>query len=280
MEPYDLLKEGYRLMSFPTTHERLLEARGKFDSVIQTASRGDVDLEWRVALPRARTRRAYTLMTAYVEGWENVGVLDEVDILTTAATEDQFGKFEYDTHWDRACYHQLRGDFAAAIAAYERAFELHDNADMDLYLEASEAYIAVGDHDRALQLLRTAGRFVCHDWYRWDVAWVYYFMGARDPNYYNLAIEEIRKMYWNPGEPEYLFDVLLLLAAAYARKADAKLPGSQVSGDRDKSRASVAFELFRRAKPDWTLEDERRATPMNAAGLAHWLEGCKLAGLA
>ena len=293
MNAFERLREGFRGMSFPTTHDKLKAAREHFDAVIAEASKPDADLSLKAVLPRAQTRRAFTLMTAYLEGWEDQAALVEAEELTRLATNNVYGKYDYDTHWDRAFYYYLtegkqlpnltgEGDnFAQAIATYKIAIGLLDKADVDLYLEASDAYVAAGDLDGAMQMVRTAGRFVSHDWYRWQVAWVYYFKGLDDPEFYSLAIDEIRKMYWNPGEPEFMFDIMLLLAAAYSRRAESRPAGA--GADADKAKAKTAFELFKAKKLEsrleWTQADQRRAMPLNEDFMKHWLGGCELAGL-
>ena len=132
------------------------------------------------------------------------------------------GGLDYDTHWDRAFYFQMSGpddplNYDLAICEYQKAIDLNI-VDSNLLLEASEAFVSAGRPDDAIDMIRRAGRSIRHDWYRWDLAWAYFFKARLGGEvFYKLAIDEIRQMYWSPGEPKYMIDVQLLAAACYAR---------------------------------------------------------------
>jgi len=276
LEAYQQLKEGRRLMNYPVTEAKLEEAAACFRRAIELDAKGPFDecRAARVGYPKAWGHLGYSVLTAWVEGWrtDKTGVLQEADEFTGIATGQELGAIDYDTHWDRAFFLQVQGSvdpesFDLAIQEYETAMDLND-VDTNLLLEASEGYVSAGRYDEAIELLNKAGRSVCHDWYRWDRAWVYFFKAQQDPVFYDLAISEIRSMYWNPGEPQYMYDIQLLLAAIYVRKGD-------------EAKAETAYSFFQAAKPQWRVEDEDRARPLKyVKDRVHLLSACNDAGLA
>jgi tetratricopeptide (TPR) repeat protein len=280
---YAELQEGRRRMNFPVTQEDLSAAAQHFRTAIELDSglsfndaREKANIDER-GYPKAWGHLGYNVLATWVEGWsspkERPDVMAEADEYTANAVGQARGVLDYDTHWDRAFYLQMRGPdddtfFDLAITEYQAAIDLNI-VDMNLLLEASEAYVSAGQPDEAIKLVRRAGRHICHDWYRWDLAWAYYFKARLGgPIFYWLAIDELRKMRYSPGEPRYMIDVQLLAAACYVRLEKQDM-------------ADVAFNLFSQGKDVWTLADEDRARPFRfEADRLHLLEACKMAGLA
>jgi tetratricopeptide (TPR) repeat protein len=274
-EAYNKLKQGRRLMTYPVTAGKLQDAAACFRSAIALDAGKSFEecRDQKFGYPKAWGHLGYSVLTAWIEGWESdqAKALQDADDFTGIAISQEHGKLDYDTHWDRAFFLQMKGStdpeqFNLAVAEYETAMDLN-HVDTNLLLEASESYVSAGRHDDALALLDKAGRSICHDWYRWDRAWVYYFKARSDPAFLDLAISEIRSMYWNPGEPQYMYDVQLLLAAIYAQKAD-------------KPKADCAMAMFQKEKPGWHVKDEYRARPLkHKDDQKHLLVWCKEAGL-
>lgn len=274
-DAYEKLRQGRKLMTYPVSQSRLEEAATCFRQAIELDAKKPFDecRHEKTGYPKAWGHLGYSVMTAWIEGWrtDRTSALDEADEFTAIATGQELGALDYDTHWDRAFFLQVRGSvdpesFDLAVEEYKTAMDLN-HVDTNLLLEASEGYVSVGCYDEALELLDKAGRSVCHDWYRWDRAWVYFFKAQGDPVFYDLAIAEIRNMYWNPGEPQYMFDIQLLLAAIYARKGD-------------EAKSEAAYALFQNSKPEWSVKDEDRARPLkHLKDRIHLLEACHQAGL-
>jgi len=284
-EAYAELREGRRRMNYPATSADLLAAAQHFRNAIALDAgmtfddaRAQEDVNAR-GYPKAWGHLGYATLAAWIEGAhelsERAQVMAEAQEYTSNAVEQARGDLDYDTHWDRAFYFQMSGpddplNYDRAICEYLKAIDLNI-VDSNLLLEASEAYVSAGRPDDAIEMIRRAGRSIRHDWYRWDLAWAYFFKARLGGDvFYNLAIDEIRKMYWSPGEPKYMIDVQLLAAACYARLGKTEM-------------SQTSFGLFSQAsngKPSWTINDEDRARPFKLEeDRLHWLEACKLAGL-
>ncbi len=284
-EAFAQLREGRRRMNFPVTQADLAAAAQHFRDAIafdagmsfeDARAQGEINDR---GYPKAWGHLGYNVLATWIEGWSlSVSlseVLAEADEYTSNAVGQIRGQLDYDTHWDRAFFLQMSGPindqgFDLAIAEYQTAIGLNI-VDMNLLLEASEAYVSAGQHDEAIDLVRRAGKHVRHDWYRWDLAWAYFFKGRLGGSiFYKLALDELRKMRHAPGEPKYMVDVQLLAAACYARLEQPDM-------------AQFAFGNFSNAsngKQDWTLADEDRARPFRfEEDRVHLLEACKMAGL-
>jgi len=262
------LIEGTKLMTYPVTGDRLRASAKCFEEAIAHDSGTSYENARKdgKGFPRAWTRYAYCRMTEYLEDFADEKALTDAEEFTSRALAHPAGTYDSEPHWDRAFYLYLTRQFDDAVKEIDRAMAL-DPRDMDIVVEASDIYVAAGRLDDALALIDRAGRVVCHDWFRWSKAWGLYFKGRQDKSYYDLAIQEIRRMYWNPGEPQYMYDVQLLLASTLAMKGDS-------------AKATQALALFQRDKSYWTIAKETRARPFKDDALqAHWMEGCKKAGL-
>lgn len=281
---YASLMEGRRLMNYPVTQDDLAESAQKFKDAIALDAGMTFDdarfqpIEER-GYPKAWGHLGYNVLATWIEGWSPAKsrseVMEEANEYTNNGVAQSRGSLDYDTHWDRAFYLQMSGpdnaaNFDLAIAEYQAAIDLNI-VDTNLFLEASEAYVSAGKHDEAINMVLRAGRHVGHDWYHWDLAWAYYFKARLGgPVFYSLAIDELRKMYWSPGDPKYMTDVELLEAACYVRLGKQEM-------------AEVAYARFAgitNGKPGWTVTDENRARPFQFnADRLHLLEACHTAGL-
>ena len=211
--------------------------------------------------------------------WKEERRLETAEKLAREAVALDVG--DYDTHWALANVLINTGRWDEAIACFERALYLgRGENNPSLLVDMADALVHAGQIDRALTMLRHARRIP--DWHRWVAAWAYYAKGRADPWFYDLALEELRATYWQPGETRHLADLKLLEAAIHARRAGAQ--GARKSGsprDADE-RSSTALRQFRE-RPElgrWNLDTARRFAPFrDAQDMEHWLEGCRLAGL-
>ncbi len=202
-------------MTFPVTESSLDRAEEHFKEAIRIESVGTFANAATndEGFSRAWSRLGFCYMTRYIEGFDGT-LRPEADEYTARAVG--MDPLNYDVHWDRALYYQLTGQFDLAEEAFDRARKLND-CNVDLIVEQAELYINMGDHDHALKLLRKAGEFVHHDWFHWNIAWAYYFKARLDPVYYDHALDHIRAMHWQPGEPRYMYAIQLLTATIHAR---------------------------------------------------------------
>ena len=299
-------KAGVRAMALPFTEADMNKAEEHFKKAIaleatrQTGKPTTFQQARKannLGYPRAWSRYGYVKMTRFMEGWD-LNALADADEFTKRAV--RLDDTDYDVHWDRAFFFQLTSDgkpkknFDRALKEYDRAQQLNDGND-ELRVEASEVYVSIGDHDKALAELRRAGRVINHEWFWWDMAWVYYFKARLDPVYYDVALEQFRAMHWQPGDARYVFDAQLLKAAIHAQKAAIHKKNKNSKGQKSEEQLrDVAMAHFRAKKDDlsmrsarrnrakWNLGDEKRARPFALkvnADRDHWLNGCKLAGL-
>lgn len=176
---------------------------------------------------------------------------------------------DYANRWDLAFVLLNQGRHKPAIAEYDRALKLFDHRTdkldrrNDLLVEMAEAHIYVGNTKRAFELLDRAVRIP--DWYRWIRAWACY--NTRD---YKGAIAQIEAMHKKPGDPGYVPDIQLLLAAAYAQH-----------GGSSTRRAMAAKTQLAKGRAGWTMARELARNPFtNAKDRKHWEEGMKKAGFA
>ena len=118
-------------------------------------------------------------------------------------------------------------------------------------------------------------------------AWhgVLYFKGRQDPIFYDRALEETRRTFWQPGELEYEYDIQLLVGAIRVQKeAYFQNIGQSAQAAEERRKAQEAFAQFRNAdaRKDWKLADELRRMPFAKtdaakANLDHWVDGLKKA---
>ncbi len=206
---------------------------------------------------------AYHWILHWQHGWSGKAALPKAEELARKAV--RLDPHDHDTHWALgSCYSNL-GKFDPALDQYTRALEINGN-DANLHAEMADLLCYVGKHAEAIGQIKFAMRVNPHfpEWYRWTLAWCYYFIQE-----YEEAVAELAKVI-NPSG-----DVLLILAASHARLAEA---GRDPEINRERARDCIA--RFKKRRPRWTLEDQREvARHRNQADAEHWLEGLRLAGL-
>ncbi len=103
------------------------------------------------------------------------------------------------------------------------------------------------------------------------------------PIFYDLCLDELRSLYWVPGEEDYVSTTQLLAAAAHAQKAAAlEREGKTEESEREQASAVRALGVFTSHKEfaNFTLADAKKRAPFeDPDDMAHWEEGCRLAGL-
>ena len=268
-------------MTFPVTEPSMDKAEVHFKNAIEDESGGsfaDAALN-DSGFSRAWSRLGFCYLFRYVEGFDE-SLRPEADEYTARAV--RMDPLNYDVHWDRAIYYQLTEQFGLAVKSFNRARELND-CNVDLIVEEAELYTCLGDHDHALKLLRKAGVFVHHDWFHWNYAWAYYFKARLDPVYYDHALDHIRAMHWQPGEPLYMYDVQLLKAVIYARLIEID-PNCKAQQEPLRLIAKAYFQdgcaKYRPKHPGWGRDDEDRWHRFaKDEDESHWLDGVDL-GLA
>lgn len=239
--------------------------------------------------PRPRGWLAYAYVLSVTEGWrfakhqpearwKEARLLETAERLAREAVS--LDGADYDTHWALANVLVNTGRWDEAIACFERALYLgRSENNPSLLVDMADALVHAGEVDRALVLIRHARRVP--DWHRWVAAWAFFAKGRSDGAFYDLALEELRNLYWQPGEAQYIVDVKLLEAAIHARRATRPGLRERAAGAEGR-RAAAALAAFRE-KPElgrWTVERARRFAPFrNREDMEHWLEGCRQAGL-
>lgn len=264
-------KNGVREMAFPVTEGNLTNAEEHFRNAILIES-GEKSISaaasQNAGLSRAWSRLGYCYMTRYIEGFDAV-LRPEADEYTDRAV--CMDPLNYDVYWDRAFFYQLTDQFDLAEKTYDRARELNDG-NSDLIVEQSELFVSRGNHDHALKLLRQAASVVNHDWIHWNFAWTYYFKGRLDPVFYDCALDHIRCMHWQPGEPKYMYEVQLLKAVLHARLQQDRLRQGA------KAQFQAGLAQFRPGNPGWGRKDEDRVRRFEMDDdRNHWLDGVDLA---
>jgi len=254
---FDLYLEGQRIFSIITRQE-LEAAADRFRRATEISSQ----------FARAWGHWAYCLAQIVVAGHaadesEAAALLAEAEGYARRAVDIDGN--DYANRWDLAFILLNREDFDGALAEYDRALELFDRRTdkvdrrNDLMVEMAEAHIYAGNTQRALELLDRATRIP--DWYRWIRAWALF--NARD---YAGASAEINAMHKSPGQPGYVPDIQLLLAAAEA------------CAERD-NEAQAALQRLRAGRPGWTLARELARNPFrDYKDRAHWENAMKRAG--
>lgn len=239
---------------------------------------------------RPRGWLAYAYVISVTEGWrfadtEQEAGWSEAELTTEAerlALEAvALDETDYDNHWALANVLIKTERWDEAIEAFERARYLgRDEHNPSLLVDMADALVQAGEVDRALTLIRRARRMP--DWHRWVASWAFYMKARADPGYYGAALEELRLMYWQPGEPRYLLDVKLLEAAIHAQRSEQDEEKSAGSGEAEKILANAALGLFRE-RPEfdrWSLKTALRFAPFRyPEDTEHWLDGCRAAGM-
>ena len=295
-QAFEKFAEGTR--SFPiVSNERFNSAVGHF----KEASALDPDYA------RPKGWLAYTYVLSLQEGWTFDGAQhpEEADWSKDPAVLGQKAEAlaqaakavddtDYDLWWALAVVQLHTKSPSQAIATYETALELNkDENNPHLLVEMADALLLAGQHDRALSLCRKARRV--RDWHRHQMAFCYYVKARKspkpsDPNeaptipiFYDLCLEELRCLYWVPDEEDYVSTTQLLAAAAHAQKAKAlEREGKTKECEKEQACAERALSVFK-TRPEFagfTLAQACARTPFeDPDDMAHWEEGCRLAGL-
>ena len=113
--------------------------------------------------------------------------------------------------------------FVEALASFKKAIDLNrDEQNPNLFAEYADALIHLGDHAEAEKQIRKAVQQP--DWHHWVRAWAYFMNAGRFPEaesiFLDHALDEVKSTKAQPGDPKYLLEMQLLLAAIHARKAD------------------------------------------------------------
>jgi len=254
-EAYQLYLEGQALFSI-IERDELQAAIDKFDAAIGKSQQ----------FARAWGYRAYCTAQIFVAGHAEDFELASLkaDALKYAEKAVEYGDDDYANHWNLAFVLLNCGRDKEAMIEYEKALQLFDHETdkldrrNDLMVDMAEACIYTGDTPRALHLLDRAIRIP--DWYRWIRAWAE-FNVENNPE----AIKQINAMRKKPGEPGYVPDIQLLLAAAYAC-------------DNQTGAADEALARLKTLRPEWTLAKEMARNPfVESEDRLRWENGMKKA---
>ena len=246
--------EGEKLFSVISQSD-MAACRQKFQDAI------DLD----PGFARAWSWLSYVVTRSVLQGWLPSAELDTA--LEQAKEAVRLDAEDYVTHWDLAFTLLNKCEFDDAIKEYETAHDLYCNfTDLldrkhGLLAEMAEAYIYIGNTDKAIELLERAKRYP--DWYRWILGWAYY-----NAEKYDLAIAELESMRLKPGDDKYVMDVQLFVAAAYA----------QMEND---TMAKSALSLFQQSfGAKYTIENaKQRGCFKDPAQEERWLAGLRKAGV-
>jgi TolB-like protein/class 3 adenylate cyclase len=263
LNAYDAFMRGSHLwffhLSIDETKQSLLESR----SWLEKAKALDPNYG------RAWSWLALTHAQEWLQSWGGEASLELAVRLAKQAVA--IDKDDYHNHWVLAyCYLHSR-QFDLALGKYRQAIQMNRN-DANLLAEFAEALVYVGQREEGLKLTRHAMAMNPNfpEWYRGDVAWVYY-LGKS----YGAAVTELEQID-NPNA-----DTLLILAACRAQitAGQSQAPGRGVATAAAQP-ASDLMPQINAKRPHWTLAKERRKSPFkSSADLEHWLDGLRKAGL-
>jgi tetratricopeptide (TPR) repeat protein len=209
--------------------------------------------------PRAKALMSYAYVTKLIEGWTFEPTTPE-ESWSDATTSQQAENLadaaiiadpsDYEGHWAKAFYFLHNNQQDKAIEKYDRAIYLNrtDN-NRNLLAEAADAYVYVGQLDKAIELIRAS--LAIPDWHRWVAAWVFFCKSRTDGTYLDLAADQLRKMRMDPEEDNYPADAQLLFAVVQAKRSGAS--------------TNPFAERFLRRRQGWTRETERRRTPFSSS---------------
>jgi len=244
LDAYGLYQRGVELYS-NETEARLKASRAMFERALEADPQ----------FARAWGYLAYTLVQGWIGGWDGEEALERAKALAVKAVALDPG--DCHPHWILGFVRLHLRLFAKALEAYRRAIALN-RCDGNLLAEYAEALFYSGNHRRGIAQVREAIRLNPHgpEWYRWDLAWGHYLMGA-----YGRAFAELEALL----DPHN--DVRLLRAATAARLGRGAM-------------AAAEMRRFRACRPDWTVAAERRSVPFRYDHDAeNWIAGVRLAGL-
>lgn len=207
--------------------------------------------------PRAKALMSYAYVTKLIEewtfevktpeeNWSDTTTWQEAGNLADAAIAAD--PSDYEGHWAKAFYFLHNDQQEQAIEKYARAIYLNrtDN-NRNLLAEAADAYVYVGQLDKAIELVRAS--LAIPDWHRWVAAWVFFCKSRTDETYLDLAADQLRKMRMDPEEDTYPADAQLLFAVVQTKRNGAS--------------TRLFAERFLRRRQGWTRETERRRTPFS-----------------
>jgi TolB-like protein/class 3 adenylate cyclase len=233
-------------------HAYTLEDRAKFEQSLGFFERAaQVD----PSFARAWGYLSYMKARGVLQGWLPPAAMDEAELLAKKAIS--LDPYDYANYWDMAFIHFRRSRFDQASSEYEKALQLNSN-DADLLAEVAVLNTALGEHQKAIDMLQHAMRLnpQVPDWYRWNLGWAYF--NARQ---YNESLQEIDKML----EPSH--HARLIRAASF-----------ELLGMHDKAQEEIG--LYLKFDPKYSMERLRgRFQFKNSSDEEHWLKAVRLAGL-
>lgn len=266
---FDLWKEGAR--KFPINSQR------EFNIAIRQfkrAMKADKDFA------RAYGWLAYSYAISVVDhwdlpkpqkGWKAPQVLKEAKNLSDHAVS--LDPSDYDNYWARGYVHLHSKMPKEAEADFNWARRINVG-NRDLLVESADERVFAGDPDKAIALIKRALKVP--DWYRWTLAWSYYFKARTDPLYYNLALEELEKLREEPGQGKSPAEICIILAAIFAQKA--QLEKDPKERARLQKLAEGKRKMFERWRKKRTIEQFKRTNPFQRKeDRDHLVKGLKLA---
>ena len=269
-------KAGTRL--FP------INSQGDFNRAMRHFKKA-IKLDDRFA--RAYGWLAYTHITGHLDDWKfpklEAGLSVAQRLKKAQQLADQAVKLapnDYDTLWAKGFVRLHSGDARVAEIQFNKARALN-YGNRELLAENADERVYAGHPDKAIELIMRARAIP--DWQRWVLAWAYYFKARLDPVYYDHALDHIRAMHWQPGEPLYMYDVQLLKAIIHARLIEIE-PDCKSEQETLRLIAKAYFQdgcaKYRPKISAWGRDDEDRWHKFaRDEDRDHWLEGVDL-GLA
>ncbi len=219
---------------------------------------------------RAWGWRSYATMRSIMVGWLPESELKSAGEWAKKAVA--LDPNDYATYWDLAFYQLNVGQFDKAIKTYEKALKLYEtltdwlDRKHGLLAEMAEAYIHVGEPKKAIDLLKRACRVP--DWYKWNLGWAYFH--AED---YGNAAKCFEGLDLKPGDPRYVMETQLFVAAAHLCNAESEASlGKQATADSCRASARSAVATLKKHQPDYSLQHAiaHRSKFKNGAELERW----------
>jgi hypothetical protein len=272
-DAFESFKVGVRARALPLTETRWQQSDQAFRRAIEidTGLTFDQALEQRKGYPRAWSWMAYGRVLSYFENYPNAGTIAEG--IQYADLSVELDPYDYDNHWVAAFVHLANGSAQQAEMHMNEALYLNEeDLNMNLLNEMADILTYLGRTDDAIKLLERARRTT--DWNHYSMAWCLFFKGMDDPIFYDRALEETRKTYWQPGEEEYEHDIQLLVAAIHIQKAANFRSLNQPEYEQEQNdKAQKALALFQNRRSAWTRADELKRLPFAGGGQRnrdHW----------
>ncbi len=263
-------KAGTRL--FP------INSQGDFNGAMRHFKKA-VKLDDRFA--RAYGWLAYTYVTGHVDDWRfpkaDAGLTAAQRLKKARELADwavKLAPYDYDTLWAKGFVRLHTGDARVAEAHFNSARTLN-YGNRELLAENADERVYAGHPDKAIELVMRARAIP--DWQRWVLAWAYYFKARKDPIFYDMALEELRRTTGQPGQGRTPGEILILLAAIHGQKS--RLPKNPRAAD-DGRQAQAYRKAFRKLrKSTRTRKDFDKTNPFRRnADRRHWQNGLAAAG--